>query len=176
MFREILKILFRSHPSLTPRCITITQGRVWLHAVSHRAQSDSVLYHTGQSPTPLCITQCRVWLRAVSYRAASDSAQYCTGQSLSPCCITQGRVWVRAVSHRAESDSVLYYTVGWVNLYQKFENEKCTVYGKLILPKKMERHLKKKNLATTGLRIRMDLQIFASFLYPTLWRYAVSFT
>ena len=34
--------------------------------------------------------------------------------------------------------------VGWVNLYQKFEIEKNTVCGKLILPKKMERHLLKK--------------------------------
>ena len=28
------------------------------------------------------------------------------------------------------------YTLGWVNLYQKFEIEKYTVYGKLIFPKK----------------------------------------
>ena len=28
------------------------------------------------------------------------------------------------------------YTVGWVNLYKKFEIEKYTVCGKLILPKK----------------------------------------
>ena len=27
------------------------------------------------------------------------------------------------------------YTLGWVNLYQKFEIEKYTVGGKLILPK-----------------------------------------
>ena len=31
-------------------------------------------------------------------------------------------------------------TVGWVNLYPKFEIEQYTVCGKLILPKKMERH------------------------------------
>ena len=31
-------------------------------------------------------------------------------------------------------------TVGWVNLYKKFEIEKFTVCGKLILPNKMERH------------------------------------
>ena len=31
-------------------------------------------------------------------------------------------------------------TVGWVNLYQKFEIEKYMVCGKLIIPKKMERH------------------------------------
>ena len=31
-------------------------------------------------------------------------------------------------------------TLGWVNLYQQFEIEKYTVCGKLILPKKMERH------------------------------------
>ena len=48
-------------------------------------------------------------------------------------------------------------TVGWVNLYQKFEIEKYTVCGKLILP-----------TGTTGMRICMDLRIFASFLYPTL--------
>ena len=30
--------------------------------------------------------------------------------------------------------------VGWVDLYQKFEIEKYTVCGKLILPQKMERH------------------------------------
>ena len=30
--------------------------------------------------------------------------------------------------------------LGWVNLYQKFEIEKYTVCGKLILQKKMERH------------------------------------
>ena len=59
-------------------------------------------------------------------------------------------------------------TVGWVNLYQKFEIEKYTFCGKLILPKKMERHLKKIFFATTGLQICMDLRIFASFLYPTL--------
>ena len=52
-------------------------------------------------------------------------------------------------------------------LVLKFEIEKYTVSGKLILPKKMERHLKKK-FGTTGLRICMDLRIFASFLYPTL--------
>ena len=34
-------------------------------------------------------------------------------------------------------------TVGWVNLYQKFEIEKYTVCGKLILLKKMERHFYK---------------------------------
>ena len=33
-------------------------------------------------------------------------------------------------------------TVGWVNLYPKFEIEQYTVCGKLILPKKMERHKK----------------------------------
>ena len=32
----------------------------------------------------------------------------------------------------------------------------------------MERHLKNFLFGTTGLRICMDLQIFASFLYPTL--------
>ena len=49
-------------------------------------------------------------------------------------------------------------TVGWVNLYKKFEIEKYAVCGKLILPtQKMERHLKKKILGTTGLRICMDL-------------------
>ena len=50
------------------------------------------------------------------------------------------------------------YTIGWVNLYQKFEIEKYTICGKLILPtQKMERHLKKIFLGTTGLRICMDL-------------------
>ena len=58
--------------------------------------------------------------------------------------------------------------LGWVNLYQKFEIEKYTVCSKLILPQKMERHFFKNILATTGLRICMDLRIFASFLYPTL--------
>ena len=33
-------------------------------------------------------------------------------------------------------------TVGWVNLYHKFEIEKYTVCGKLILPQKMKRHFK----------------------------------
>ena len=32
-------------------------------------------------------------------------------------------------------------TIGWVNLYQKFEIEKYTVCGKLILPQKMKRDL-----------------------------------
>ena len=31
---------------------------------------------------------------------------------------------------------IVHCTVGWVNLYQKFEIEKYTVCGKLILPKK----------------------------------------
>ena len=62
----------------------------------------------------------------------------------------------------------MYCTVGWVNLYQKFKIEKYTVFGKLIFPKKIERHLKKKKLGTTGLRICMNLRIFASLLYPTL--------
>ena len=38
-------------------------------------------------------------------------------------------------------------TVGWVNLYKKFEIEKYAVCGKLILPKQMERHFKKFCLA-----------------------------
>ena len=58
---------------------------------------------------------------------------------------------------------ILRYRLGWVNLYQKFEIEKYTVCGKLILPKKW-----KDTISTTGLRICMDLRIFASFLYPTL--------
>ena len=40
-----------------------------------------------------------------------------------------------------------YCTLGWVNLYQKFEIEKYTVCAKLILPKKMERHFFKILLA-----------------------------
>ena len=43
--------------------------------------------------------------------------------------------------------------LGWVNLYKKFEIEKYTVCGKLILPKKMERHLNNKDYGTTGMRI-----------------------
>ena len=62
------------------------------------------------------------------------------------------------------------WTLGWVNLYQKFENEKNTVCGKLILPKNGKAFTKKNILffCATGLRICMDLRIFASFLYPTL--------
>ena len=59
------------------------------------------------------------------------------------------------------------YPVGWVNLYQKFEIEKYTVCGKLILPKKWK-DIFLIFFGTTGIRICMDLQIFASFLYPTL--------
>ena len=51
-------------------------------------------------------------------KAALDAASALTVQQLAPLC-----------------------TVGWVNLYQKFEIEKYTVCGKLILPQKMERHL-----------------------------------
>ena len=35
----------------------------------------------------------------------------------------------------------ILFIVGWVNLYKNFEIEKYTVCGKLILLKKMERHL-----------------------------------
>ena len=38
---------------------------------------------------------------------------------------------------------LLYTNIRLGNLYQKFEIEKYTVNGKLILPKKIERHLKK---------------------------------
>ena len=38
--------------------------------------------------------------------------------------------------------SIVHCTVGWVNLYTKFEIEKCTVGGKLILPKKWKGILK----------------------------------
>ena len=48
-----------------------------------------------------------------------------------------------------------YCTVGWVNLYQKFEIEKYTVCGKLILPKNGKTFLKK-FFRTTGLQICMD--------------------
>ena len=44
---------------------------------------------------------------------------------------------------------------------------KYTVCGKLILPKNGNTFLKF-FWATTGMRICMDVQIFASFLYPTL--------
>ena len=50
-----------------------------------------------------------------------------------PSRLSKGKFWV-----------VEYYIVGWVNLYQKFEIEKYTVCGKLILPKKMERNKNKK--------------------------------
>ena len=39
------------------------------------------------------------------------------------------------------------YTAGWVNLYQKFEMEKYTVCGKLILPKKNWKAFKQISLA-----------------------------
>ena len=55
------------------------------------------------------------------------------------------------------------YTVGWVNLYQKFKIEKYTVCGKLILPNKNGKAFCKKFFGTTGLRVCMDLRIFASF-------------
>ena len=44
-----------------------------------------------------------------------------------PSRLSKGKFWV-----------VEYYIVGWVNLYQKFEIEKYTVCGKLILPKKLK--------------------------------------
>ena len=47
----------------------------------------------------------------------------------------------------------------------KFEIEKYTVCGKLILPKKWKEIF----FGTTGMRICMDLRIFASFLYQTLF-------
>ena len=50
----------------------------------------------------------------------------------------------------------MYITVGWVNLYHKFEIEKYTVCGKLILPKKWK-GIFKFFFGTTGLRICMDL-------------------
>ena len=56
-------------------------------------------------------------------------------------------------------------TLGWVNLYQKFELEKYTVCSKLISKKWKGVFL---NFGTTGLRICMDLRKFASFLYLTL--------
>ena len=59
-------------------------------------------------------------------------------------------------------------TVGWVNLYEIFEIEKFTVCGKFILLKKIGRHFLNFCFGTTGMRICMDLLIFASFLYPTL--------
>ena len=59
----------------------------------------------------------------------------------------------------AEKGSIILcaYTIGWVNLYQKFEIENYTVCGKLVLAKKIERHFIKFFLATTGLRMCMDL-------------------
>ena len=38
----------------------------------------------------------------------------------------------------------VHCTLGWANLYQKFETEEYTVCGKLILPKKIGKALKKK--------------------------------
>ena len=55
-------------------------------------------------------------------------------------------------------------TVGWVNLYKKCEIEKCTVCDKLILQIKMERNILNFFKNTIGMRIGMDLRIFASFL------------
>ena len=63
---------------------------------------------------------------------------------------------------------IVICTVGWVNLYQKFESEKYTVCGKLILPKILERDKNIFFVGTTGLRICMDFRIFASFMYQTL--------
>ena len=47
--------------------------------------------------------------------------------------------------------------LGWVNFYQKFEIEKYTVFGRLILPKKNEKAFFFKNFGTTGLQICTDL-------------------
>ena len=41
-----------------------------------------------------------------------------------------------AVNYHKNLEPLLYCILGWVNLYQKFEIEKYTVCGKLILPKK----------------------------------------
>ena len=38
----------------------------------------------------------------------------------------------------------VHCTLGWANLYQKFETEEYTVCGKLISPQKIEKAFKKK--------------------------------
>ena len=54
---------------------------------------------------------------------------------------------------------IVQCTIGWVNLYKKFEIEKFTVCGKLILPKKWK-GIKKIFFGVTGLQICM--YIFAN--------------
>ena len=48
---------------------------------------------------------------------------------------------------KEKTSSWVYCPLGWANLYKIFEIEKYTFCGKLILPKKMETHLKKIFLA-----------------------------
>ena len=76
----------------------------------------------------------------------------------------RGQGGIRPSSNAESEANTGICTVGWVNLYQKFEIEKYTVCGKLILPKKWKEIF----FGTTGMRICMDLRIFASFLYPTI--------
>ena len=57
-------------------------------------------------------------------------------------------------------------TLGWANLYQKFEIEKYTVVNSFY--QKNRKAFFVIFFGTTGLRFCIDLRIFASFLYPTL--------
>ena len=60
-----------------------------------------------------------------------------------------------------------HYIIGWVNLYQKFEIKNIQFVVNSFYQKK-EMDFFYKFFGKTGLQICMDLQIFASFLYPTL--------
>ena len=62
------------------------------------------------------------------------SILYCIGPEPRP---TQANIlYCIGPEPRPMQANILYCVLGWVNLYQKFEIEKYTVCGKLILPKK----------------------------------------
>ena len=64
----------------------------------------------------------------------------------------------------------IHSTVGWVNLYQKFKFKFKFKNIQFVVNSFYQKNGKTffYFFGTTGLRICMDLRIFASFLYPTL--------
>ena len=123
--------------------VVLAKTKIW------KSPSKIKWFNNRKWPSCSTISQCEDWIMCAGYRKCIEMASF-------PLLL---QILCAQVSPTSLMYCVLYCILGWVNLYPKFEIEKYTACGKLILPPKNGKAFLKIFLGTTGSQICMDLWI-----------------